>query len=314
MKTKHISKLILIIIIVIMIQSCGSERVEPPPFNAERAFEHLTKQVSFGPRVPGSQASADCRTYFYKFFNEFNISIDSQTFVFFDPYSQTNIPMVNVIGSYSSQLTEGNPTIVLMAHYDCRPRTDYATDPKLLDEPIDGASDGASGVAVLLELAQMVSEKHPELNIDFVLVDGEDWGKSGDHVYYMLGSKEFARYGIRGKYKFGIVVDLVGDADLTIYRERLSEQHAKQLNDLVFETAMELNCFGFIDSVKYSVLDDHLSLITAGVPAIDLIDFDYKYWHTEFDTPDKCSPQALESVGRLLSEIIYNKRLWQKIQ
>ena len=293
--------------------ACQSEKyIAPPSFNAERAFSYLVTQVDFGPRVPGSQASADCRNFFYEQFKQTQIPVDSQLFTFFDIYSQTNIPMTNVIGSFVSD--PKYPTIVLMAHYDCRPRTDHAINKELQNQPLDGASDGASGVAVLLELANLFHEKKPELNVDIVFVDGEDWGKSGDIQFYMLGSKEFARRGIRGKYKFGIVVDLVGDKDLTIYREIYSENSSKELNDLIFETAKKLQVTGFIDSLKYAISDDHLSLITSGIPAVDIIDFDYKYWHTEFDTPENCSAESLESVGKIIAEIIYNKTLWQKVK
>ena len=95
------------------------------------------------------------------------------------------------------------------------------------------------------------------------------------------------------------------DKDLTIYREQYSENSSKSLNDLIFETAKKLKVKGFIDSVKYAISDDHLSLITAGIPSVDIIDFDYKYWHTEFDTPENCSAESLESVGRVVAEIIY---------
>jgi len=307
---KTIQSITIITILFVCFASCQSDKyITPPKFNSVRAFEYLEKQVSFGPRVPGTQSSALCRNFLYETFLSAQIPVDSQSFTFFDIYSQENIPMVNVIGSYIAD--PKLPTIVLMAHYDCRPRTDY---PNLKNLPIDGASDGASGVAVLLELANMCAEQKPSINIDFVLVDGEDWGKSGDIQFYMLGSKEFARRGIRGKYKFGIVVDMVGDKDLTIYREQYSENSAKSLNDLIFETAKNINAKGFIDSVKYAISDDHLSLITAGIPAIDIIDFDYKYWHTAFDSPENCSKESLESVGNVLAEIIYNKTLWQKVQ
>lgn len=310
---RTIIAILLLSVFSVGIVSCGlSEYVKPPQFNADRAFSYLEQQVAFGPRVPGSKSSADCRNFFYETFQTLKIPVDSQTFTFFDLYSQTNIPMVNVIGSVVSN--PDYPTIVLMAHYDCRPRTDHAFDKKFAEDPLDGASDGASGVAVLMELAHMFAEQKPELNIDIVFVDGEDWGKAGDIQFYMLGSKEFARKGIRGKYKFGIVIDLVGDKDLTIYREQFSENSSKSLNDLIFETAAKLQVNGFIDSVKYAIYDDHLSLITAGIPAVDIIDFDYKYWHTEFDTPENCSKESLESVGKVVAEIIYNKTLWQKVQ
>ena len=157
--------------------SCQSDTyITHPQFDSARAFGYLEQQVAFGPRVPGTKSSAECRNFFYEIFDSLQIPVDSQVFTFFDLYSQTNIPMVNVIGSFVSD--PQNPTIVLMAHYDSRPRTDYAVNPALKNDPIDGASDGASGVAVLLELARMCAMKKPELNIDFVFVDGEDWGKS----------------------------------------------------------------------------------------------------------------------------------------
>jgi hypothetical protein len=105
-------------------------------------------------------------------------------------------------------------------------------------------------------------------------------------------------------------VDLVGDSDQQIFREAYSERYAKELNDMVWGTALRLGVKTFEDSVKYVVLDDHLSLNISGVPAVNIIDLDYRYWHTEFDTPDKCSAEALSNVGKVLAEIIYNPTLW----
>jgi Zn-dependent M28 family amino/carboxypeptidase len=235
--------------------------------------------------------------------------VDSQAFVFFDPYAQTEIPLVNVIAGFEGA-DRSAERIVLMAHYDCRPRTDYAADPRLRDKPIDGANDGASGVAVLMELGNLFVQQRPPVDVDLVLVDGEDWGRVGDSEHYLLGSREFARTDIRGRYRFGVVVDMVGDSSQDIYREGFSERYHPSLNDAVWQTAARLGIASFRDSVKHTVIDDHLSLFAAGVPAINIIDFDYAHWHTEFDTPDKCSAQALENVGKVLTEIIYNPTLW----
>ncbi len=305
-------KLIAAFVSSFLFLSCEQAIVEPPVFDGQRAYQYLVEQVDFGPRVPGSESSAKCRDYFYQHFRSLGVEADSQKFVFFDPYSQQNIPMVNVIASFRSSANDESPGIVLMAHYDSRPRTDFAENPELLDKPIDGANDGASGVAVLMELANLFAETPPAGNVDLVFVDGEDWGKSGDHFLYMIGSKEFAKTDIRDKYRFGIVIDMIGESDQQIYRENFSERYAKDLNDMVFGTARQLGLTTFIDTVRYPVMDDHLSLNIAGVPAIDLIDFDYPYWHTEYDTPDKCSAGALANVGRLLAYIAYNKSLWPK--
>lgn len=309
---KYILKCILpLIMILSCVMACGSLDVEPPLFNADRAFGYLEQQVAFGPRVPGSDASSKCRDYFYRHFTGSGFEVDSQVSSFFDPYSSTEISLVNVIAGYKSPHPEA-PGIVLMAHYDSRPRAEFAYDTSLASQPIDGANDGASGVAVLMEIANLIADKKPEYNVDLVLSDGEDWGKPGDHDYYLLGSRAFARKGIRGKYRFGIVIDMIGDRDQKIYREGYSNMYNLDLNDLVWKTAALLGITSFVDSVKYTVLDDHLPLNSGGVPTVDIIDFDYDYWHTEFDTTDKCSPQALANVGRVLAEIIYKPSLWPK--
>lgn len=289
--------------------ACNKESVAPPVFDGQRAMEHISEQVSFGPRVPGSEAWEKCREYYTKFFDSLGLSVDSQVFEFFDPYSKETLPLVNLSAIIEGQ-NQDEPGILLAAHWDSRPRTDYAVDKSLSDMPIDGANDGASGVAVLMELAGLLANQPPPFRVELLLLDGEDWGKPGDLDYYLLGSREFSRRGIRGKYRFAIVLDMIGDKDQQIYREGYSEQYHPELNDMVFGLAQKFNITTFHDSVKYHVIDDHLPLNSGGVPAIDLIDFDYPYWHTEFDTPDKCSSESLENVGRLITHIIYNSSLW----
>lgn len=299
------------IALIILLAGCGGD-LSAPAFDGNRAFGYLEKQVSFGPRVPGSAASAQCRDYFYDFFSERCDAVDSQAFDYFDYYSESTVRMVNVLACFEG-LDRKGPAILFLAHYDSRPRAEHAFDTTLAEQPIDGANDGASGVAVLMELANLYKESRPPVNIDLLLVDGEDWGKPGDNDAYLLGSREFARQNVHGKYRFAIVVDLIGDKNQEIYREIYSEKFRKELNDMVWSTAAELQINTFIDSVRYGVIDDHLSLNTGGIPAIVLIDFDYEFWHTEFDTPDKCSPESLTNVGRILAEISYRKSLWPKI-
>lgn len=297
----------LSLIILLLAAGCGNQPVtELPSFDADRAFSYIEKQVSFGPRVPGSAASAACREFMKNHLESTGAVIDSQAFDFFDPYSQTNIRMVNLVGSFGT-LSKENKAVALVAHYDSRPRTDFASDPALLNEPIDGANDGGSGVAVLLEMANMFKEVAPPVPIDIIMVDGEDWGKPGDTHLYLLGSQQYVRLPVRDKYRFVLVVDMVADQDQRFYRDSLSEMHTKWLNDLVFNTAHSLGLDMFVDSLRNTILDDHIPFLASGVPAITIIDMDYPYWHTEFDTPDKCSPQSLDNIGLLLREIIYKK-------
>ena len=296
-------------LISIVTLSCNEKSVEAPKFDSFRAFEYLVKQVEFGPRVPGSREWQKCKEYIANHFAELGLKPKFQEFDFFDPYSKTQLPLVNIIASIEGRSAEPE-RILLMAHWDSRPRTDYPTKPNNSDKPIPGANDGASGVAVLMELAYMMAKNRPEHSVEIVLVDGEDWGKSGDNEYYLLGSSEFARRSIRGKYRFGIVIDMVGDKNQEFYREVFSETHHPELNDMIWNAAAELGVTSFIDTTRHTVLDDHISLVTSGLPAVDIIDFDYKWWHTDQDTVDKCSPESLGNIGKVLAHIIYNPQLW----
>jgi len=302
---------ILIAAIAVSITSCRGNSSPPPPFDGDRAFGYLGRQVAFGSRVPGSEAWRECRDYYYRFFDSLGLKVDSQRFSFADPYSGDTIPLVNILVTVPGRDSD-RPGPLLAAHWDSRPRSDRATNPALAEQPLLGANDGASGVAVLMELAGLFAKQPPPTDVHLVLLDGEDWGKEGDPDYYLLGSREFARRGVRGKYRFAIVLDMVGDADQQIYREGYSQRFYPKLNDMVFAAAATLKLTTFHDSVRHFALDDHLPLSGGGLPAIDLIDFDYTYWHTEADTPDHCSAESLANVGRLMTYIVYNPSLWPK--
>jgi len=293
------------------IGSCADNSSTVPQFSGERSFQYLKRQVEFGPRVPGTESWRECRKYYYEYFRNLDLAIDSQAFEFTDPYSGRSIPLVNVVARIEG-VDAQKPGILLMAHYDTRPRTDFPSNPDLANLPIAGANDGASGVAVLMELANLLRQTKPPRNIDLVLVDGEDWGEQGDNDYYLLGSKEFATRGIRNKYQFAIVIDMVGDSDQQIYREFFSQSYHSDLNDMIWNTAKELKVMTFIDSTVHMVLDDHVSLATSGVPAVDVIDFDYPYWHTDSDLVSNCSSLSLENVGKVLTHICYHPDLWPK--
>ena len=145
------------------------------------------------------------------------------------------------------------------------------------------------------------------------MCDGEDWGESGDLDLYLLGSKEFARQGIRDKYRFAVVIDMVGDKFQQIFREEYTERYYRAVNNMIWKAAADIGVTTFVDEVRHTIQDDHLSLGAAGVPTALLIDFDYPYWHTERDTPDKCSAESLATVGKVLASVIYNESLWPKM-
>lgn len=211
--------------------------------------------------------------------------------------------MTNVVASFSLQKTE---RILLCAHWDSRPWADQDPNSENRDQPVLGANDGASGVAVLLEVARHIQLAEPKYGVDIVLFDGEDSGLPGQPDSYALGAQHFAKNkDFRYRPKFGILLDMVGDKDLQIYQEENSVNYAPQIVERIWDRAQGLGSSSFFASPGYQVTDDHLPLLNVGIPCVNLIDFDYEYWHTLADTPDKCSPESLAEVGRLILSLLY---------
>jgi Zn-dependent M28 family amino/carboxypeptidase len=196
----------------------------------------------------------------------------------------------NLIAKNSAQ----PPQIIVGAHYDSRIYADNDPDPVNHTQPVPGANDGASGVAVLLELARSLPRN--TVPVWLVFFDAEDNGRI-ENWDWILGSREFvARNPLTPRAV--IIVDMIGDADLNIYRERNSNV---ELTDEVWATAKSLGYdHTFIDEYRHSMIDDHTPFVERGIPAIDIIDFDYPYWHTMDDTPDKVSAESLQIVGETL--------------
>ncbi|MEM6337464.1 MAG: M28 family peptidase, partial [Bacteroidota bacterium] len=177
--------------------------------------------------------------------------------------------------------------------------------------PVPGANDGASGVAVLLEMARLFADQPPEAGIDIVFFDLEDQGNlPGDSamasIPYALGSEIFVRDTPNYRPSYGILLDMVGDANLRIPREANSERYAKAVLDRVFEAAEAVGADAFKDELGQAIVDDHLPFLRKGIPVVDLIHTPFvPYWHTTEDTPDKCSPESLGQVGDVLIELLY---------
>jgi Iap family predicted aminopeptidase len=277
-------------------------------FDEQRAFRNLLQQTRFGPREPGSPGHARCLKHLREELNKYSDIVNLQSFSFSVPGWKT-VQLTNIVASVNARATT---RIFVSAHWDTRPWADQDPDPKNRALPIPGANDGASGVAVILELARCLKQAPPAIGVDLVLFDGEDVGKSGFPETFSVGSRHLARNRPQGFTPlFGVNIDMIGDRNLDIYREQNSERLAPQVQSLVFSTARRLNLSQFIDTPGSEITDDHLPMNEIGIPTVDLIDFRYpdesnKYWHTMADTPDKCSPESLAAVGRLLLEIIYS--------
>lgn len=256
-----------------------------PAFDGERAYQDVAYQVSLGPRIPGSDAHAQTIKWIQDELHSAGWEVDIQDSV------QMGHPVQNIVAHRGT----GSPWTILGAHYDSRLWADHDSDPKKQREPVPGANDGASGAAVLVELGRSLP-KNLNQQIWLVFFDAEDNGDIPGWDW-LLGSRAFVSQ-LEGKPDRVVVIDMIGDRDLNIYRERNSNP---EITDQVWAAAASDGYAAqFISSARYSMLDDHTPFLEAGIPAIDIIDFDYPYWHTTQDTTEKVSAQSLKAVGDTL--------------
>jgi Zn-dependent M28 family amino/carboxypeptidase len=293
-------KVALLFIILILLQACGKVaeagpvdiRTDSLKFDGERAYQDVATQLDFGPRTPGSEGHdkiiewmvAELET------SDWDASVQE--------IPSGDYTIQNVIAKRGS----GVPWIIIGAHYDTRFHADEDPDPSKQKDPVPGANDGASGVAVLLELARVLPA---ELSGEVWLVffDAEDNGRiSGWN--WIMGSMAFVDV-LEKEPDAVVIVDMIGDADQNIYWERNSD---RGLTLEIWGVAESLGYADrFISSPGHSILDDHTPFLRAGIPAVDIIDFDYPYWHTVDDTLDKVSPDSLKAVGDVLRAWLLTK-------
>ena len=271
-------------------------------FNADRAFSHLTAQVELGPRVPGAKGHAGCRDYILRHLSGSAKTLQTQEFpveCLDDAVTGTNI----VAGFGSGELAP----VLFCCHWDTRPIADEDPEPQNRGKPIPGANDGASGVAVLLELATLFAKKPPPRRVYLVFFDAEDSGNYAE-CEYCIGSLFFAEHldsVLPELPGFGVLVDMVGDRDLSLPKERYSVAAAPALVNRIWAIARRLGHDQFKDELGRAVFDDHIWLNEAGIPTINIIDFEYPFWHTLEDTADKCSRESLKAVGDVLLALAY---------
>ena len=281
-----------------------------PTFNGERAFGLLKAQVDIGPRYPGSAGHDKAAAFIKAQLRPYADDVFEMTYT--PTVRGKRLRIVNIVALFNPGLTK---RVLLAAHWDTRPSADCEVDSEKRKKPIPGANDGASGVAVLLEMARMFHERKPDVGVVMVFFDGEDYGPDLDSMF--LGSKlsagELARTrsadGRRVGLEYGILLDMVGDKNLTMYREKQSVDAAPEVVEKVWATAKRMGqADKFRPQVKYAIDDDHVPLIRAGIKCIDVIDFDYGPWHTLDDTPDKCSAESLQVVGEVIARVVYDER------
>ena len=271
-----------------------------PPFDGAESFSYLTAQCAFGPRVPGTAAHDRCEQYILDTLRPNVDKLTTQDFHWSDPARNKRLNLSNIQASINPN---GKKKILLCAHWDTRPTADEDFNPANRSTPIPGADDGASGVAVLLELAKQFHKARPECCVELGFWDAEDWGPGDDKMY--VGATYFSQHPGEWRPDEAILIDMIGQKGLIIPQERTSLDKEPGLTETVWDAADALGYQQYFPRRSdYTITDDHDPMIDAGIPTIDLIDFNYAYWHTLDDTPDKCSADSLQTVGRVLTKVV----------
>lgn len=291
-----------------------------PPFDADSAYAFVDKQVAFGPRVPNTTAHKACAIYLTNELMRFCDTVIVQEFTA-KAYNGTLLNGKNIIGI----INPSHPSRVLVgAHWDSRPYADHDPNPAMRRSPIDGANDGASGVGVLLETARQLQLKKPEIGVDIIFFDVEDYGAPQDDKaayegeFWCLGSQHWAKYPHIKNYKarFGILLDMVGGSNATFTREGTSRYFAPDILSKVWKIAQQMGYHAYFKDMETDpITDDHLYVNQiAKIPMIDIIEYNKQtstgfnpYWHTLNDNMSNINKNTLEVVGKVTLATIYNE-------
>lgn len=300
----------LVLASVALLGACADDLEGPTPgrpsFDGAPAMELVREQVAFGPRVPGAMGHARQLAWMIERLDALAPETVADTFTHVTTSGDT-LTLTNVLARFRP---EEDRRILLLAHWDTRPRSDEAADSSLHEVPVPGANDGASGTAVLLHLASLLAEHAPPMGVDILLVDGEDFGPGQEDM--LLGARHYAEMLPNvGRPVYGVLLDMVGDADPLFEVEGYSARFAPVVVRKIRRAAERLGYTDiFPNRVGLDVVDDHVPLIEAGLPTANVIDLEYgpdnAYWHTPDDVPERMSARTLGIVGEVVTELIYS--------
>lgn len=277
-----------------------------PLFDGDAALALVREQVGFGPRVPGSPGHDRQLAWMLDRLDSLGVTAVVDTFTHVTTGGDS-LTLFNVSARFRPEATR---RILLLTHWDTRPTSDEADDSVGRATPVPGANDGASGTAVLLHLAELLAEVPPPLGIDLLFTDGEDYGPSVDDMF--LGARRYAsRLPDTDRPVYGLLLDMVGDADPSFPVEEISAQAASVVVRKVWRAAERLGYREYFPStVGLRVIDDHVPLIEAGLPTANLVDFVYgpynQYWHTPEDTIENVRASTLAMIGEVVAELVYS--------
>ena len=272
-------------------------------FDGPAAYRAVEAQVAFGPRIPGTPGHAAEAAWLDSLLRPLADSLLVQAWTHVTATGDS-LPMRNFVARFNPGASE---RLLFLAHWDTRPRADGPTS-RDSSAAVPGANDGASGTAVLLGVAAALHRAPPAVGVDLLFVDGEDYGVFAAEADVLIGSKYYAAHLPPGPPPlYAVLFDMVGDRDLQIYQEGNSLTGAPEVVGLVWKVAAKAGHGSvFIATPRHTLTDDHVSLQARGIRAIDVVDFDYPYWHTKDDTADKVSPQSLAVVGEVALALVAN--------
>jgi glutaminyl-peptide cyclotransferase len=301
------------------IRPANAEEASVPktnPLDSQRAYSYLQQICELGPRVSGSKAMEKQQALLQTHFEKLGGKVSYQRFLANNPLGGDKVPMANMLVEWHPDRKD---RVLLCAHYDTRPLPDRDPDPaKRQNGPFIGANDGGSGVALFMELGHQMKNLNGQVGVDFLLVDGEELVYQEKRDPYFLGTSWFAQKYAKEppdhKYRWGVVLDMIGNRDLHIYQEHfsLAWRDTRPLVHDIWDTAARLGVHEFIPQEGYYVQDDHFPLHnTAKIPTCDLIDFADPsgaspplYWHTSGDNVQRCTGSSLAKVGWVVYEWI----------
>jgi len=295
---------------IVALAACGREKGPRTRFSGETALGYVKTQLDFGPRIPGSEAHRRTGDWIVAQMRERADTVIEQTWTHVTMSGDT-LPMRNILARYRPRATE---RVLYVTHWDTRPISDGARDSAQRALPVPGANDGASGVALFIALGDALRNTPPDVGLDLLFVDGEDYGEfpkdanldSAKDV--LIGSRYFARNLPEEGYMplYGILWDMIGDRDLQIFQEGNSLRGAPEVVSLVWRKADDDLGYSkyFIPQPGQFVIDDHIPLLNAGLHVIDVVDIDYPYHHTPEDTFDKVSAASLQVVGDVALSLV----------
>ena len=300
----------LLILLCTVLTLAGCDRQPSGPqtaFSGQQALAYVKMQLDFGPRIPGTEGARRTGDWITAQMMQRADTVIEQRWTHVTAKGDS-LPMRNILARFRPQESQ---RVLYLAHWDTRPVSDRESDPALERMPVPGANDGASGVALLIALGDVLKKTPPQYGVDLLFVDGEDYGDFGPPIVdALIGSTWFANHLPSPGYQpiFGVLWDMIGDRDLKLFQEANSVQHAPEIIARVWQTAEDLGYAKyFVSRGMGPVTDDHVPLIAKGLRVIDVIDLDYDWHHRHTDTLDKVSAASIQIVGDVATALVVGK-------